>query len=775
MKTEAAYLYNPQNQSEQELIDGFVIRQKQFQQVFEIIRNDKMEKPCQHFIVQGLRGTGKTTLLMRLYYEVMRTEGLNNWLIPIVFNEEQYGINRLYRLWYNIALELEDRSQNFSGIVTKMDDIENHDTFEDDYRAILFEALCAGDKKLVVFIDNIGDILKKLNKKELQTFREVLLTNSNIRVIAGSAVVLEGTYDYKQPFFEFFKIIGLKELNSTETIELLKKVDEGKDDQNLDHIIKNHPGRIEALRILTGGIPRTIVMLYEIFVNDRNGDSFRDLEILLDRVTPLYKHRMDSLPTQQQEIMDVIALNWDAISVKQIARVTKMESKAISAQLNVLLKNDLIIKKVTSTKNHLYQVKERFFNIWYIMRNGRRSDRNKVRWLVKFIEVWCTPDEVDGMANSFVEKIRSGNVYDKYAYHLAEAYSQKVSSAELQDEILRITKNYLENCKSDLSCQISDSDMEFVMKEIYPNLDKQNALARLKLLQERTSNTGVLEFVQGYIYLMLLEDIDNALSLYNISAEKGFTQAHFSLGVVYKEKNKDYEKAEKCFLKAIEKGDTDSLIELADLYFNNLNKIQLSKTYYLKAIEFGDDSSKANANFYLGIISQCNHKGDDDAEKYYRDSIELGNETAKAALLNLFIFNKEKKKAIDFSNELDSNREDNVCKLQIAFCWIWDNKIELAIGHLNEMLKELKFDDELLINVLKKVIHLLISKKQFNFVLKIFETRSELKDRFKPTYYALMILMKDQFPDEYLKMGSELEEPVIKVLDEIKKIEKVYV
>ena len=57
------------------------------------------------------------------------------------------------------------------------------------------------------------------------------------------------------------------------------------------------------MRRLTSGVPRTIVLLFEIFVDNESGDSFRDLETILDRVTPLYKHRMDDLSPQQQEIV----------------------------------------------------------------------------------------------------------------------------------------------------------------------------------------------------------------------------------------------------------------------------------------------------------------------------------------------------------------------------------------------------------------------------------------------------------------------------------------
>ena len=57
-----------------------------------------------------------------------------------------------------------------------------------------------------------------------------------------------------------------------------------------------------------------------------------DLEKILDSVTPPYKQRMDSLSPQQQEIVDFIALSWDAVSTNEISQKTKLASKAVSAQ-----------------------------------------------------------------------------------------------------------------------------------------------------------------------------------------------------------------------------------------------------------------------------------------------------------------------------------------------------------------------------------------------------------------------------------------------------------
>ena len=49
-------------------------------------------------------------------------------------------------------------------------------------------------------------------------------------------------------------------------------------------------------------------------------------------------------------------------------------------------------------------------------------------------------------------------------------------------------------------------------------------------------------------------------------------------------------------------------------------------------------------------------------------------------------------------------------------------------------------------------IQLLIAKKQFHIALNLFnEPKYELKDKYKPIYYALIHFMKDEYPNEYLK------------------------
>ena len=62
---------------------------------------------------------------------------------------------------------------------------------------------------------------------------------------------------------------------------------------------------------------------------------------------------------------------------------------------------------------------------------------------------------------------------------------------------------------------------------------------------------------------------------------------------------------------------------------------------------------------------------------------------------------------------------------------------------------------------------LLLAKQQLQPAYELFQQFPDLKQQFKPVYYALMTLLKDQYPKEYLKMGSELAETVREVLGQV--------
>lgn len=472
---------NTGNKSKDSLIEGFVIRTKEFENLFSNIRKSKKQHN-QHFLIIGQRGAGKTTLLHRLNYAIEDDSELSAVTIPIIFSEEQYHLSELTNLWESIAGYLEDNYQwqNISAGIDKI--IANNNDYELLAFEYLKERLKLQNKTLIVIIENINVFLKKIDKTERERLKAILLSADYIKIIGSSTSFNDGIIDFSSEFFDFFQVIQLNGLNKSECENLLIKIGQqyGAEEQIKD-IIKNNPARIEALRRLTGGVPRTIAYLFEIFLNNKNGKAITDLYILIDTLTFLYKSELDQLSSQQQKVIDVIARKWDAIGVKEISKITRFESKNISSILSGLEKNQLIEKVQTSTKNHLYRIKERFMNIWYLMRFGRKHDKENVIWLVRFFDAWCEEKELNKLITDHIDNLKEG-LYDvNAAIDMGNTFlSCENVSESLKLELIRMTKSVLPKRLLD-KVRISSKNVHNTLVEL---ITAQNFDEALKMLNE---------------------------------------------------------------------------------------------------------------------------------------------------------------------------------------------------------------------------------------------------------------------------------------------------
>lgn len=655
------YKYTPDEMSEKDFLARFVVREELFEELFDAIKNANFDITNQHYIVVGQRGQGKTTLLRKLQIEVQKDEALSKFLLPVKFAEEQYQIRSLCRLWEEVADYLQTIYED--EFKTILDDMEKH--FEDDdYELRCFsyfeKLLKSKKKKLLLLIDNIDELLGKLKEKEQKQLREILLTSSSFIIVGGSTKMFDQQYEYGKPFYEFFKIVKLQGLNRQESIELLKVIGKDEHRKKIEKVIKETPERIETLRQLTGGVPRTMIMLFDIFI-DEDGNAFDDLLKVLDDVTPLYKHRMDDLPPPLQDIVHTIALNWDGMFTKDIAKKTRLQSKEVSAQLKQLEKYQLIEAESTG-KNKIYKIQERFFNIWYLMRFGRKKERAKVEWLVKFLLSWFSRDELETRASTVMASILNGKAKESYVYHMCEALGYVGLEPETEHKMKGEAKQYLADKGSKLADELSPSDIDIV-KQAYELHHNNKSTEAINLLLDSGKSSGMILYVVGLLY----------------------------------SKQKDYKKIEEYYLKAIKAGETLALADLSLLYFEQAIKIDeaLSLAYqsYIKA----KDSNGTGA---LAIVLLWREEFATSYEKY-----------------------------LEFLGYEDS-----------------PDKAIYDIFYLA----------------------LLLSKGQYYKAKGFFEMEKyELKERYKPIWYALMTLMKKEFPDEIKKMGSELTESVAEVLDEI--------
>ncbi len=515
--TRVSNIYNPLNQTEEELLQNFVVRENEFEIIFNEVKNSPMKYPEQHFLIKGQRGFGKTTLLLKLYYEIRRNEALSKKIIPIIFNEEQYNVNSLFTLWETTAEYLEEWP-GFAGLSGMVE--SSLDQEEPEMKAFGFieESLKKNRKKLTLLIDNVGQILGKLDERDQLFLKHVLITSSEIRIIGASSYIRAHDSDAIKSLYEYFSIINLKGLDREDTQKLLLNLGKYHNQENIERILFDEPGRVESLRRLTGGVPRTIILLFEIFVEHQGGNAFEDLEFILDRVTPLYKHRMDDLSPHQQKIVDAIALNWDAVSTKEISDKVRMESKVVSAHLKQLEKNRIIHRIKTNTKNYLYQISERFFNIWYLMRYGRRGGRNRVHWLIHFLQNWCSQEELIQRAEQLIDSIEKGSIHEKQALYMTEALSRTDISGILQHKLISKTRDFLLKENKSLLQDLSKSDLELI-DEAAKNYEKKaykTCLRNLEAIKHKsTRNNLILVFANALLEdCKINESIEMAKSLF---------------------------------------------------------------------------------------------------------------------------------------------------------------------------------------------------------------------------------------------------------------------
>jgi len=734
-KPSVAILYNPHEQSKEQLIESFVVRCELFKRLFNEIKNSKMEYPEQHYLIEGQRGSGKTTLLLRLSYEIENDSDLNKWLIPVVFKEEAYyGITRLFKLWETIAQILEDRNPAFSGLFEQMNCAYSE---ENDYERICFEMLIHSlekqSKKIILFIDNLGEMFQNFDDMESHRLREILMICPQLRIIGATSVVLEAFFKYEHAFYEFFKKEQLRGLNKEETRTLLLELAKTySQEKAIKSIIENQPGRVESLRILTGGVIRTIVLLFEIFIDHKEGNSISDLENVLDRVTPLYKHRMDDLTPLQRDVVNTIALNWDAISPTEIAHNTRLKTDKVSTLINELEKVFIIQRAATNTQLHFYHLRERFFNIWYLMRLAPKGGQAKVIWLVRFLESWYTKEELAQRAKRQIQALKKGSYYPKAAYYFTEALARTAKlDMDTEYELIRATKEYLSKKDRSLVADLSQPDKELFEKfdKFYQNKEYQQALNLLSKIKDKE--------LSNFLYVLIhtvLREYNKAEVFVLKILEKDHAEYISLLGHTYYEL-KDYEKAEKYYLMAVEKGHVDAMLNLGLLYKNEKKDYKTAEKYILMAVENGNNKALNNlAQFYF-------------EQKF------------------------KKQKALEYAQQAVEKNSDNHYKHTLACIYLWHNQFEQSIKITKEFLYDEKFNQQSEKDIIKYLM-LLIAKKQFPYVAEYFETPElNLKEKLKPLYYALLYFTGDK---NYHKIPPEISEPVQEIIEQIKQMEKDY-
>ena len=382
-------LYNPAQLTPEELKASFVARKDTLAEMLRLIREQPPGHPCQHMMLIGPRGMGKTTLGLRLLHEILETPELAEDWQPVAFPEESYEIGDLADFWL-AALRHLTRATGDPQWAERAEALPKDEKDTDRQAAYALASLMdfcqTSGKRLLLFVENLDTVLEQLgDERQIHALRASLIERTDILLIGSANTVFDAIRSHGEPLYEFFRLFILKGLGPEETRQILAALADGEGKPEVMEALERDYGRVETIRRLTGGNPRLLVLACRILIDSPLSSAFEDLERLIDTQTPYFKARIEELPVQARKVFHCLAEGWKPIQSKEVAEAAKLSSSHASAQLRQLMEKGYA-REVTlpSAKRTLYEVSDRFYNIYYLLRFSRAA-RDRLERLVAFL------------------------------------------------------------------------------------------------------------------------------------------------------------------------------------------------------------------------------------------------------------------------------------------------------------------------------------------------------------------------------------------------------
>ena len=380
--------FNPgTHQSDEEVIQQFVVRKNELDTVLEVLRGNIDSPSCQHVLVVGPRGRGKTMLLVRAAAELRTDDRLAERLFPVRFMEESQEIFDVADFWleslYHLAREAAEHhpclSRDLRETYGDLSSRWRERSLEAHVRAEVLQAADRLDRKLVLMVENMQSLCENVDDDFGWKLREALQSEPQVMLLASATSWFEGLDDVEQPFFELFRSINLQPL-ATEDCRRLWRVVSG------DTVSSRE---VRPLQILTGGNPRLLVIVAEFARHRSLRLLMEELVTLIDEHTEYFRGQLEVLAkTERRVYVSVIDL-WQPSSPGEIAARSRMDVRVVSTMLGRLVARGAVIVEGRG-RRRLYAPSEPLYSIYYKLRRERDEAaivENLIHFMLAFYDI----------------------------------------------------------------------------------------------------------------------------------------------------------------------------------------------------------------------------------------------------------------------------------------------------------------------------------------------------------------------------------------------------
>lgn len=381
-------------QSDRDVIEQFVVRHHELDVVLDVLRGNVEAPSCQHVLIVAPRGRGKTMLLARAAAELRTDEQLSARLLPVRFMEESHEIFRLADFWletlFHLAREVSgsdpDLSRELRDTHADLKSRWRERELADRARAAVLEAAERLDRRLILMVENLQALCENVDDDFGWGLRQALQSEPRIVLIATATSRFEALEDARQPFFELFRTIPLRPLNTEDCRRLWQAAGGG----------DRSAWSIRPLEILTGGNPRLLVIVAG-FARHRSLRQLMDeLVTLIDDHTEYFRSHLEGLARTERRVYLAAIDLWRPATPGEIAARAALDVRVVSTMLGRLVERGAVTAEGSGRKR-LYAAAERLYCIYYKLRR-ERDEAAVVQGLIRFMAVFYGDRELNELS-----------------------------------------------------------------------------------------------------------------------------------------------------------------------------------------------------------------------------------------------------------------------------------------------------------------------------------------------------------------------------------------
>jgi DNA polymerase III delta prime subunit len=479
------FKYNPGFSSDEDLIGAFVVRQKELQQILQTIQ-ENTGRTYQHLLLVGARGTGKTMLVRRVAAEIRRSTELNQHWYPLVFGEESYRILSAGEFWLEALnhLAAQNPGSQWQGVYEELRGERDEKRLQQRAIAKLMDFADEQNKQILLIVENLNMLFdEQMSAGDDWDLRHTLQNEPRLMLLGTATQRFDEIDNVDKAWFEFFALHTMEPLRLSEICQLWSSIAEEDLSEN----------QMRPIQILTGGNPR----LLQVLAGVSKGMNFRDLMAnltqLIDSHTDYFKSLLENLPATERKVFVELLEFWKPANTNEIAKAARLDVNKASALLKRLLDRGAIEIVEQSSKKKYYQVSERLFNIYYLMRKrGGNSDR--VRVIVEFMSMFY-PNIYEQVQRILVDAFNLPIKEQKEHLYAVYLLLNKTPNHKLQsiDKLVQFYENHSLMLEEVTTATIEMASAGYAkealdeLTQLIANLDLESSVTKLRtLLGEET-------------------------------------------------------------------------------------------------------------------------------------------------------------------------------------------------------------------------------------------------------------------------------------------------